>query len=66
MSREFIASETRWSKRTRHAALGALLLFVAAALAYSARLLGERSYFWFVGISLATYVAGLVAAERSD
>ncbi|MET0791159.1 MAG: hypothetical protein ABW061_06520 [Polyangiaceae bacterium] len=65
MSRD-IMSEARWLKLTRHAALIGMFLFVAAGVAYSARLLTARSYFWLVGITLTAYLVGLLAAERRD
>ena len=65
MSRD-ISGEKRWRKLTRHAALSGMFLFVAAGVAYSARLLTARSYFWIVGITLTAFLVGLIAAEGRD
>ena len=63
MSRD-IMHEPRWLKLTRNAALASLLLFVAAGVAYSARLLSARSYFCLVGIALSAFLVGLIAERR--
>jgi hypothetical protein len=47
-----------------HAALIGMFLFVAAAAAYSARLLTAFSYFGLVGVALSAYSIGLIATER--
>ncbi len=58
--------EARWLKLTRRVALAGMLLFVAAGVAYSARLVTARSYFWLVGITLTAFTVCLIAAERRD
>ncbi len=61
-----ILEEARWLKLARHAALAGMFLFIAGAVAYSARLLSPRSYFWLVGITVTAIAGGLIAAERRD